>query len=93
MFVKSVVIEDTVVVETKSKVALLSRITNLCTAVCKHGLSDTVNQGNVANLNVAFDHMVFDVEMTDPAKFVGIACKEFGASKIRVYSIGFAGWL
>ena len=62
MFVKSSVIEDTVVVEAKSKVALLSRITNLCTAVCKHGLSDTVNQGNVANLNVAFDHMVFDVE-------------------------------
>ena len=79
MFVETAIIENTVIVESKSEVASLGRVTDLGKAICKHRFCDTINKRNVTNLNIAFDHVMFNVEMSDAAKFVRATGKEFCA--------------
>jgi hypothetical protein len=91
VFVETAIIENTVIVESKAEVASLGRVTDLGKAICKHRFCDTINKRNVTNLYIAFDHVMFDVEMSNPSEFVRVTSKEFGACGIGVHSVGFGG--
>ena len=62
-------------------------VTDLGKAVCEHGFGDTVDESDVANLDVAFDEVCAKRQMAYSSEFIGIAGKKFSCSRICVHVV------
>ena len=85
--VETSVVEDAVVVEAEAEVLTLCSVTDFGETVRKHGFCDTVDESDVANLDVAFDEVCAKCQMAYSSEFIGIAGKKFSCSRICVHVV------
>ena len=85
VFVESAVWEDAIIVESVAKVSALSGVANFRKSITKLGLGATIDQFHCSDLDVTFYKVVFDVEVSNAAHFVGVAGQQFSTGGVRVH--------
>ena len=63
-FVKSAIFENTVVVKPMAQVTSLLSVTYFCAKICKTGFRTATHEFDISNLDVTFDHMLANVEVS-----------------------------
>jgi hypothetical protein len=71
-FVKSPIFENTVVVKPMAQVTSLLSVTYFCVKIGKTGFRAAIYEVYISNLDVTFDHVLANVEVSHSPQFVWI---------------------
>ena len=88
-FVESSICENTVIVKPMSQVTSLLSVTYFCAKISKTRFRAAIHEFDISDLDVTFDNMLANVEVSDSPQFVWITRQSFPTGRVSIHFVRF----